>query len=73
MSTNYNEVVVLPYFQKRYQELLHASAVHEINFLVEQKKCQELEQKVAELTKKLESYSKKKKKEDEVSLDGQSY
>lgn len=72
MSNNYNESVVLPFFQRKYQEYLHLSMINEINFLVEQKKCQELEQKVAELTRKLES-QKKKKKEEEVSLDGQTY
>ena len=40
--------------------------------LIEKSKNQFLQQKIDELTRKLESYSKKKKK-DELALDGQSF
>lgn len=64
MEINYNETVILPYFQRKYQELTNSNLSLEISYLMEKTKSEKLQEKVDELTKKLEAYSKKKKKED---------
>lgn len=66
MDINYNETVILPYFQRKYQELIGANLSLEISYLMEKTKSEKLQEQVNELTKKLESHSKKKKKEDSV-------
>jgi hypothetical protein len=67
MDINYNEIVVLPYFQKKYQELLSANISLEISYLMEKTKSEKLQETVNELTKKLEAHTKKKKKEESIS------
>jgi|LakMenE18May11ns_1017448.scaffolds.fasta_scaffold9890993_2 hypothetical protein len=64
MDINYNETVVLPYFQRKYQELLSANVSLEISYLMEKTKSEKLQETVNELTKKLEAQTKKKKKEE---------
>lgn len=64
MEINYNETVILPYFQRKYQELMNSNLSLEISYLMEKSKNEKLQEKVDELTRKLESHSKKKKKED---------
>lgn len=66
MDINYNETVILPYFQRKYQELIGANLSLEISYLMEKTKSEKLQEQVNELTKKLETHSKKKKKEDSV-------
>lgn len=66
MDINYNETVILPYFQRKYQELISVNLSLEISYLMEKTKSEKLQEQVNELTKKLESHSKKKKKEDSV-------
>ena len=67
MDINYNEIVVLPYFQRKYQELLSANVSLEISYLMEKTKSEKLQETVNELTKKLEAQTKKKKKEESTS------
>jgi len=64
MDINHNETVVLPYFQRKYQELLSANISLEISYLIEKNKSEKLQETVNELTKKLEAQTKKKKKEE---------
>lgn len=66
MDINYNETVILPYFQRKYQELIGANLSLEISYLMEKTKSEKLQEQVNELTKKLETHSKKKKKEEPV-------
>lgn len=70
------------FFEKRMMELLYkkcaeltqANFNYEMNFLSEQAKNADLQIKIDELTKKVESLSKKKKKDlQEPVLDSESY
>lgn len=66
------EPYVINLLQKKCQDLQHNNLILEINYLIEQYKNSELQSKIDELNKKLENHSKKKKKED-VSLDGDTF
>jgi uncharacterized protein YlxW (UPF0749 family) len=70
-EVNYGETVVIPVLQKKYQELVNSNLVLEVSLLVEQAKNRDLQTKVDALQNKVDSFSKKKKKEE--SLDGQTY
>ena len=70
-EVNYNETVVIPVLQKKYQELMNSNLVLEVNLMVEQTKNRDLQVKFDTLQTKLDSFSKKKKKEE--ALDGQTY
>jgi uncharacterized protein YlxW (UPF0749 family) len=70
-EVNYSETVVIPVLQKKYQELVNSNLVLEVSLLVEQAKNRDLQTKVDALQNKVDSFSKKKKKED--ALDGQTY
>ena len=67
---NYNETVVIPLLQKKFQELVNSNLILEVSLLVEQAKNKNLQNRVDILEKKLDS-TKKKKKED--GLDGNTY
>jgi hypothetical protein len=67
-EVNYNETVVIPLLQKKFQELVNNNLVLEASLLVEQAKNKNLMQKI-EL---LETKTTKKKKGDD-SLDGETY
>lgn len=69
---NYNETVVIPLLQKKYQDSANLALAYEANYLIEKAKNEFLQNQIQELTKKLDSYSKRKKKE-EIALDGQSF
>lgn len=69
---NYNETVVVPFLQKKYQDSANLALAYEANYLIEKAKNQFLQQQIEDLTRKLENYSKRKKKE-EIALDGQSF
>lgn len=71
-EVNYNETVILPFLQKKCQDLLISNLVYEANVNVLSAKINDLNSEIAELTKKVENFSKKKKKE-EPNLDGQTY
>lgn len=66
---NYNETVVIPVLQKKYQDLVNSNLILEVSLLVEQSKNKDLQTKLNELQAKVEGNKKKKKEE----LDGQSY
>jgi len=51
---NYNETIVVPLLQKKWQDLISQNLILEVNLLIEQAKVQKL-------TKDLEKYNKKKK------------
>ena len=51
---NYNETIVVPLLQKKWQVLTNQNLILEVNLLIEQAKVQKL-------TKDLEKYDKKKK------------
>jgi uncharacterized protein YlxW (UPF0749 family) len=70
-EVNYNETVVIPVLQKKYQELMNSNLVLEVNLMVEQTKNRDLQAKLDSLQAKVDSFSKKKKKEE--ALDGQTY
>ena len=70
-EVNYNEKVVIPVLQKKYQELMNSNLVLEVNLMVEQTKNRDLQTKIDALQGKVDNFSKKKKKEE--SLDGQTY
>ena len=70
-EVNYNETVVIPVLQKKYQELMNNNLVLEVNLMVEQTKNRDLQAKIDTLQGKVDNFSKKKKKEE--SLDGQTY
>lgn len=69
---NYNETVVIPFLQKKYQDSANLALAYEANYLIEKSKNEFLQNQIHELTKKLENYSKRKKKED-IALDGQAF
>lgn len=66
---NYNEIVVVPLLQKKYTELVGANLVLEANLLVERARVQHLNGIISQLESKLETFSKKRKK-DSPDLDG---
>jgi hypothetical protein len=68
---NYNEIVIIPFLQKKVQELLNLNLILEAHLLVEQTKNKDAETKINELQGKLNSSKKKKKEED--NLDGNTY
>lgn len=61
---NYNETVVIPVLQKKYQDLMNTNLVLEVSLMVEQAKNKDLEKKYLEVQQKVETLSKKKKKDD---------
>lgn len=67
---NYNETVVIPLLQKKFQELVNSNLILEVSLLVEQAKNKNLQNRVDTLEKKLD-LTKKRKKED--GLDGNTY
>lgn len=71
-EVNYNEEVIIPFLQKKCQDLLFSNLILEGNVNILSIKVQNLEQQIIELKTKNENLSKRKKK-DESSLDGESY
>ena len=73
-NVNYSEVVIVPLLQKKCQDLMNMNLVLEANFLVEQRKNFDLQQKIQELQGKLDRQDKKQsKKKDSNVIDGESY
>ena len=64
--------IIISILQKKCQDLLSTNLILEVNFVVEQNRNKENLQKISELEKKIESLSKRKKKE-ETNLDGNVY
>lgn len=72
--SKYNESVIIPYLQKKYQELSNQNMVLEVNLLMERQKNAELESKLAEYTSvDKPKEDKKKKKTTEEVLDASTY
>ena len=59
---NYNETVVIPFLQKKFQELTNQNLVLEVNLLIERQKNAQLEKDLEEAVSKLGKEDKKKKK-----------
>lgn len=66
------EKKMMEFLYKKYFEIAQQNVLHELNLVAEQFKSAELQEKIDELNKKLENYSKKKKKE-EPQLDGETF
>lgn len=69
---NYNETVVIPLLQRKFRDLTDQTLMLEANLLVERERNARLSQQITELQVKVDSLSKKKKR-DEPQLDGQTY
>jgi hypothetical protein len=69
---NYNETVVIPLLQNKFKDLTNENLVLEANLLVERERNSFLSRQIAELQSKVESQSKRKKREEQP-LDGQVY
>lgn len=67
---NYNETVVIPLLQNKYRQLTQENLVLEANLLIERERNSYLSSQLTELQGKIESSSKRKKKED-TTLDGE--
>lgn len=68
-EVNYNESVIIPLLQRKYQELMNSNLVLEANLLVEQAKNRDLAAKVEVLEAKVS----KKKKSGDSELDGSTF
>lgn len=68
-EVNYNESVIIPLLQRKYQELINSNLVLEANLLVEQAKNRDLAAKVEVLEAKVS----KKKKSGDSELDGSTF
>lgn len=77
-EVNYNEIIVLPHLQRKYQELTNQVLVLEINLMIEQDKVKKLSEQIQLLTAQLTAQnsskdpSSKKKKTESV-MDGETY
>jgi hypothetical protein len=70
---NYNETVVIPFLQKKFQELTNQNLVLEVNLLIERQKNAQLEKDLEEAVSKLGKEDKKKKKGEAQVLDASTY
>jgi hypothetical protein len=70
-EVNYNETIVLPYLQRKFQELTNQVLILEVNLQIEQAKNKALNEKIQQLETVKESPSKKKKTEN--IMDGETY
>lgn len=70
---NYNETVVIPFLQKKFQELTNQNLVLEVNLLIERQKNEQLEKDLEEAVSKLGKEDKKKKKGEAQVLDASTY
>ena len=70
---NYNETVVIPFLQKKFQELTNQNLVLEVNLLIERQKNAQLENDLEEAVSKLGKEDKKKKKGEAQVLDASTY
>jgi uncharacterized protein YlxW (UPF0749 family) len=61
---NYNETIVIPLLQNKFKELVNSNLVLEASVLVERAKIQYLNSRIQDLESKLETYNRKKKKDD---------
>lgn len=73
-EVNYNESVVLPYLQRKYQELINQNLVLEANLLIEQARNKALTEQINVLSEqnKIKETPSKKKKTENI-MDGETY
>jgi len=71
-EVNYNETVILPYLQRKYQEAANSNLILEATLLVEQAKNKDLSIKLQQMTE-LQVAPPKKKKSAESVLDADTY
>ena len=69
---NYNETVIIPLLQNKFRELTNQNLILEANLFVERERNAFLQKQIQELESKIETQSKRKKRE-EPQLDGQVY
>lgn len=69
---NYNETVVIPLLQNKFRELTNQNLILEANLLVERERTAHLSTQIQVLQAKIDSLSKKRKK-DEPQIDGQTF
>lgn len=73
-EVNYNEIIVLPHLQRKYQELTNQVLILEINLMIEQDKVKKLSEQIQVLTAQNSSKdSSSKKKKTESIMDGETY
>lgn len=77
-EVNYNEIIVLPHLQRKYQELTNQVLILEINLMIEQDKVKKLSEQIQVLTAQLTAQnsskdSSSKKKKTESIMDGETY
>ena len=73
-EVNYAETIILPYLQRKHQELTNQVLVLEVNLMVEQEKVKRLSEQIQLLSAQVnikETPSKKKKTESV--MDGETY
>lgn len=73
-EVNYNESVVLPYLQRKYQELINQNLVLEANLLIEQARNKALTEQINVLSEQntIKEPPSKKKKTENI-MDGETY
>lgn len=69
---NYNETVVIPLLQRKFQELTSQNLLLEANLLVERERNAWLSAQLQSVQSRLDTGAKKKKK-DEPQIDGQTF
>lgn len=69
---NYNETVVIPLLQRKFQELTSQNLLLEANLLVERERNAWLSAELQSVQSRLDTGVKKKKK-DELQIDGQTF
>ena len=73
-EVNYAETIILPYLQRKHQELTNQVLVLEVNLMVEQEKVKRLSEQIKILSSQqaVKDPPSKKKKTENV-LDGETY
>lgn len=69
---NYNETVVIPLLQRKFQELISQNLMLEANLLVERERNAWLSSQLQAAQSRLDTVGKRKKK-DEPQLDGETF
>ena len=74
-DVNYNEIVVLPFLEKKCKDLLSINLVLEARLLAEIERCKGLQAKIDLLQSKLDTFKKRKKIDGATAeaLDGETY
>ena len=70
---NYNETVVIPLLQRKFQELISQNLMLEANLLVERERNAWLSGQLQSMESRLDTVSKRKRKEEPQQIDGQTF